>query len=449
MGSLKVGYLSLVKGTWINESLELKRKAALDAVKKLNGVEIVDCGLLIQNETESEAVFKRFEDSRVDVILAHFVTFSLGAIVPSFASRLKVPVVFWSEPEPPMKGGRIEANSFCATNMNAHALWKLGLDYSFVYGHADSALPELERTLKTYSLAKSLNGARIGSAGGRVPGFYTSNFNELALRKAFGVEVESFTLLELVKAAESMAGKELEDGIAAVKSGCACNVSEDEIRKSGALFAAMKRLTGKYRLDAWAVRCWPEFSDLYGIGVCHNLGCSTSQIVPTACEGDVYGALAMLAAKGLSGSDPFFCDMISFDEKGDTGVFWHCGAAPLSLCKKGCVPSISKHSIIDGGGKKGLAVEFPLKPGPVTVMRIGESRDGSGYRLLCISGEGIDTTQFIKGTPLNVRFRRPAMQLVETLVENGFEHHYVLCHGDISKELKLLAKILNLEFMAL
>ena len=449
MRTLKAGYLSLVKGTWINESLEKKRKDSLKALEKLAGVEIVDCGTLIQNELEAEEAFKKFSDAKVDVVIAHFITFSLGAIIPSFATRLKVPIVFWSEPEPEMKGGRIEANSFCATNMNAHALWKLGADYSLVYGHAKEALPELQRVLNVYGLAKGLVGARIGSAGGRVPGFYTSNFNELGLRKAFGVEVEGITLLELVKLAESSSGEELAAGIAAVKSGCSCEVSEEELKKSGALFAAMKRLTAKYRLDAWAVRCWPEFSDLYGIGVCHNLGCSTSQIVPTACEGDVYGALAMLAAKRLSGSDPFFCDMISFDEHGDTGVFWHCGAAPVSLCKKGCAPKMSKHSIIDGGGKKGVAVEFPLKPGPVTVMRIGENRDGSGFRLLAISGEGLETEQFIKGTPLKVRFKIPAMQLARTIVENGFEHHYVLCHGDIAQELKLFAKASGMEFMAL
>jgi len=449
MDKLKVGYLSLVKGSWINESLEVKRKNALAALKKLKEIEIVDCGLLVQNENESEEVFKKFADARIDVLLPHFVTFSLGAIVPSFASRLQVPVLFWSEPEPPMNGGRIAANSFCATNMNAHALWKLDLKYSFVYGHADTALPQLERALKTFALAKSLRGARIGNAGGRVPGFYTSNFNELAMRKVFGTEVEGITLLELVKTAEGIKGEELEAGMKAVQSGCRCDVSEEEVRKSGALFAAMKKLTAKYRLDTWAVRCWPEFSDLYGIGVCHNLGCSTNQIVPTACEGDVYGALAMLAAKKLSGSDPFFCDMISFDDKGDTGVFWHCGAAPISLCKKGCKPVMSKHSIIDGGGKKGIAVEFPLKPGPVTVMRIGENREGTGYRLLCISGEGIDTTQFIKGTPLTVRFQRPAMELVSNIVENGFEHHYVLCHGDIAAELKQLSKLLNLQFIQL
>lgn len=404
---------------------------------------------MIQSEDEANAVARKFADAKVDVLLAHFITFSLGAIVPGMASRLEVPVVFWSEPEPPMKGGRIESNSFCATSMNAHALWKLGVNYATVYGHAADAMPELGRTLKTFGLIKSLRGLRIGSAGGRVPGFYTSNFNELSMRKTFGTEVECLTLLELVKTAEGMEGEALEKGIEAVAGGCLCKVDKEEMRKAGALFAAMKKLTAKYRLDALAVRCWPEFSDFYGIGVCHVLGCSTSQIVPTACEGDVYGALAMVAAKRLSGSDPFFCDMISFDDKGDTGVFWHCGAAPISLCKGGCKPVIAKHSIIDGGGKKGVAVEFPLKPGPVTVIRIGESRDGSGYRLLCISGEGVDTEQFIKGTPLKVRFEIPAGRLAKAIVDNGFEHHYVLCHGDIRKELELFAKALGLEFIVL
>lgn len=448
MSKLKVGYLSLVKGSWINEHLETRRRESLAALAALPDVELVDCGRLIQSEAEAGEALRRFEEARVDAVLAHFITFSLGAVVPGIAVTLGVPVVFWSEPEPPMEGGRIAANSFCATNMNAHALWKLGLKYSFVYGRAGTALPDLERTFATIACVKILRRARIGNAGGRVPGFYTSDFDELGLRRTFGAEVETLTLLELVRTAEAIGGEELEAGVKAVTDGCRCNVDAAEVKKSGALFAAMKRLTAKYRLDAWAVRCWPEFSDLYGIGVCHNLGCSTSRIAPTACEGDVYGALAMLAAKKLSGSDPLFCDLISFDDPGDTGIFWHCGAAPVSLCKPGCTPVMNKHSIIDGGGKKGVAVDFPLKPGPVTVIRIGEQRDRGGFRLLCFTGEGLDTTQMIKGTPLRVRFTRPARGIADFLVENGFEHHFVVCYGDITRELKLLAKLLDLEFIS-
>lgn len=448
MSKLKVGYLSLVKGSWINERLEGERRRALQALAKQD-VELIDCGLLIQNEVEAEEVFRKFEEARVDVILAHFITFSLGSIVPGMAVKLRKPVIFWSEPEPPMTGGRIAANSFCATNMNAHALWKMGLKYTLVYGHADTAMPELARQFKVLDCINQLARVRIGSLGGRVPGFYTSDFNELAMREKFGAEVEGITLLELVKTAETIKGKELAEAIKQVKGKSQCLVSEDDLNKAGALLAAFQKLTRKYRLDAWTARCWPEFSDLYGIGICHVIGCMTGSGVPTACEGDVYGAMAMLMVKALSGSDAFFCDLISFDQGGDTGLFWHCGAAPVSLCKSGCKPQLRKHSIIDGGDKKGIAIEFPLKPGPVTVIRIGDTRDGKGYRLLSISGEGIETEQMLHGTPLTVRFKRPASELVEKLVDSGFEHHYVLCHGDIVRELRQFAKLLDLELIEL
>lgn len=448
MSKLKVGYLSLVKGSWINDRLEGQRQQTLKALAKLD-VEIVDCGLLIQSEVEADAVYRKFAAAQVDVILAHFITFSLGSIVPGMAVKLRKPVIFWSEPEPPMTGGRIAANSFCATNMNAHALWKMELKYGLVYGTAKTALPELAQHFKVIDCIKKLQDVRIGSLGGRVPGFYTSDFNELAMREKFGAEVEGITLLELVNVAGSIKGKELADAVKEIKGKSKCLVSDGEIKKGAALFAAFRKLTGKYRLDAWTARCWPEFSEIYGIGICHILGCMTNSGVPVACEGDVYGALAMLTVTALSGSDAFFCDLISFDQQGDTGLFWHCGAAPVSLCKPGCTPELRKHSIIDGGDKKGIAVEFPLKPGPVTVMRIGDTRDGKGYRLLSISGDAVETGQLLHGTPLTVRFKRPAAELVEKLVDSGFEHHYVLCHGDIVKELRQFARQLDLELIEL
>ena len=52
MKKLKIGYLSLVKGSWINDKLESQRLNALNALKVLD-VELIVCGLLIQSETEA------------------------------------------------------------------------------------------------------------------------------------------------------------------------------------------------------------------------------------------------------------------------------------------------------------------------------------------------------------------------------------------------------------
>jgi L-fucose isomerase-like protein len=438
MKKLKVGYLSLVKGSWINDTLEAKRQNALVLLNSLDA-DIVDCGKLIQSEAEARECVELFKD--VDCVIAHSITFSLGAIVPMMARRLNVPVVFWSEPEPPMQGGRLEANSFCLTNMNAYSLWKINQKYSFVYGDCSTALNQLVSQIKVFQCIKDLESTRIGSVGGRVPGFYTSNFDEMAMLETFGVQTEKITLLEVVENAR----KKLETAkpVSNIENG---DVSEDDLQKLNALYEAFIEAAEKYCLNAFAVRCWPEFGDIYGIGVCALLGLLTDNGMPSGCEGDVLGTLAMVIGEKLSGSAPFFCDLISFNEAENTGIGWHCGAAAPSLCKADCNPKFCHHSVMDGGGVKGVTCDFPLKSGPVTFFSLTEKRD-SGYRLLMATGEALETEQVLKGNPLEIKFNSDIKEMIETIVENGIKHHYVLVHGDITEELTLFAKLLEIEII--
>ncbi|MDD5728985.1 MAG: hypothetical protein PHV59_10515, partial [Victivallales bacterium] len=110
-----------------------------------------------------------------------------------------------------------------------------------------------------------------------------------------------------------------------------------------------------------------------------------------------------------------------------------CGAGPASLCKNFADTQLSRHFRVDGGDKKGLVNEFPLKPGTVTVAQLDE--DGNGYRLLIARGEALDTDQIIRGNPLNIKFDFPVGKLVDTIMNEGFKHHYSLVHADIVEEL--------------
>ena len=101
---------------------------------------------------------------------------------------------------------------------------------------------------------------------------------------------------------------------------------------------------------------------------------------------------------------------------------------------------------IDGGGVKGVSCEFPLKPGRVTLMRIGEDRDG-GYRLFMAAGTALETEQLLRGTPLQVKFDEKVSDLIETIIDEGVEHHYALIHGDVTAELKLFAKWMGIKII--
>ncbi|MBR0458432.1 MAG: hypothetical protein IJJ26_04285 [Victivallales bacterium] len=442
---MKIGYLSLVKGSWVNDRLAKEREDAVTALKALD-YEVVDCDQLVTSDTQADEACEKFRQAGIDVLVAHHLAFPLGAITPAIATRLQVPVILWSTPEQPFRNPpyRLEANSFCASNMTANHLWRVHIPFTFAYGELPQAIAEIKEQLKVFDQRRALRGFRVGSIGGRVPGFYTSTYNELALRDKFGIEVENITMFELVDLARSLKGKDLPEARAAVMDKCVQgDVTDEEIDLAVALYEAFCQLRKKYRLDAIAMRCWPEINDLYGIGVCHLLGVLTMHECVTACEGDVYGAIAMDMVERFSGEKPFFADLVIFDEKDDTGIFWHCGAAPACLCKPGCQPCIRKHPIIDGGGKKGVAVEFPLKAGEVTICRLGEERDG-GFRLMMFRATAIDTPQCIRSTPLKVKFNRPARQLINDLVYNGFEHHYVVGYGDFAEKIRDFARVMNI-----
>ncbi|MBT3374595.1 MAG: L-fucose/L-arabinose isomerase family protein [Lentisphaerae bacterium] len=443
MNQLRVGYAPQAKLSWINDTLEDTRRRSIAALEAL-GVELV-AGPLLTDDADAEDLAAEFRRQDVDVMVVHYLTFSLGSMTPLLAQRVGVPVIFWGMPEPPFDGGRIKSNSFCAVNMNCHALRKLGHPYSFVYGTPETIADDMARQFRVAACIKRLRTTRIGMVGSRVPGFYTSCFNELALRRELGVEVKYIDLLEIVDAADKLSPEEADRACTHITAGAgACTgVPEEQLRKGARLYGAFIALKDKLGLDGFAVKCWPQIGDIYGIGVCSTLGQLTDEGIVAACEGDVYGAVAMVMLQELSGTAPFYCDLIAFEEEENVGLGWHCGAAPVSLCARGCCSSLGLHSVMDGGNVKGITHDFPLRGGPVTFTQLGEDIDGS-YRFLIASGEGLETTQMLPGNPLRIRFDTPLQTLTETIIDGGFSHHYTVGFADIQAEIKLLCKWLNI-----
>ena len=79
-------------------------------------------------------------------------------------------------------------------------------------------------------------------------------------------------------------------------------------------------------------------------------------------------------------------------------------------------------------------------------MRLGEDRDG-GYRLFMVAGTALETEQLLRGTPLQIKFDEKVSDLIETIIDEGVEHHYALIHGDVTAELKLFAKWMGIQII--
>ena len=102
MSRLKIGYAPQVKPSWMNDTLEAARKRALAALEALDAD--VVAGPLLASDADAEKLAAEFRRQDVDLMVIHFLTFSLGSMTPILAQRVGVPVVFWGMPEPAFDG---------------------------------------------------------------------------------------------------------------------------------------------------------------------------------------------------------------------------------------------------------------------------------------------------------------------------------------------------------
>ena len=110
-------------------------------------------------------------------------------------------------------------------------------------------------------------------------------------------------LLEIVKTADTLTEAELAAARKVViESAAKVNaVSAADLELAAKMYGSFRKTAEKYQLSTYAVRCWPEFSDLFGIAPCAVLGMLSDTGFATSCEGDVTGAFTMKLLQALAG----------------------------------------------------------------------------------------------------------------------------------------------------
>ncbi len=444
MDKLRVGYTCCARLSFDGDFARQIFERSLKSLSQMD-VELIHGAELTVTEEDAEALAEQFRTQNVDVLVVQYGTFALGTLIPILADRLSVPIVLWGVPEPSLNDIKLRSNSFCAINMNAHTLMRLGRKYDYIFCSPEEAPEALSPLFRVIHCLRRLRRTRLGLVGYRVPGFYTSTFDEMGLRQLLGVEVLHVTLAELFDTARAIEpARRQQETQAILATSQACQVTDDELDQAGALMLAFHDIAARNRLAGFAVKCWPEFSAHYGIMPCSTISRLNDVGLTTACEGDIYGTVSMLIAQYLSGRNAMFADFIAFDDQRNEGLAWHCGSAPTCLMAKGAGNTLGKHPSVEGGGKRGVNVNFPIEGhGPVTMCRLGVGP--RGLRLFLVGGQSVPPSAQLPGNCWALRFDAPVRRVVDDVIGEGLEHHTALVHADIRDDLRRLARWLDLE----
>lgn len=460
--TLRICALALARNTFdvpFAEDCAAKAFANLEQA----GFALIGPRSLLFDAQQAEAALAATEAEAYDLLLLMQVTFTDATMTVKIASEAKAPLAIWAFPEP-RAGGRLRLNSFCGLNLAAHALGRADKPFGWLFekpdsqaavgrlraitrGEAatapvlDSPAPNAQDREIARNLVETVRGARIGLVGQHPAGFDTCRYDEAELEKLAGVEVVPMPVGHLFERAAAQAAipgvvdhwreeAEFLEGLDTLKP--------EELNKSLSIAAALDEIAEDKDLDAVAVRCWPETFTDYGCAACGPMGFLTEQGLPCACEADVVGSLTTLVLNAVSDDPSWLVDIVDMDAASDTGVFWHCGSAPVSMADPESVPMAQIHS----NRRMALLQEFPLKPGRITIMRISQSKNR--MRMILAGGEVIRAPKSFTGTSGVVRFDRKAEEVMNAMMDERLEHHVAFAYGEHRPLLRAMAAEMGL-----
>lgn len=386
------------------------------------------------------------QSSEIDLILMLQSSFADSTMVVELAQAVSAPLLMWALPEERV-GGRLRLNSFCGINLAGHGLRRVGISYDYIYALPDdvTALKKFHTFATAARIKSNLATTRIGRVGENPAGFDTCLVNYDGLRSQLGVEIVQLELAQVFDGARNAQPEKVQAIAETVKAQVAGVDEMDAVatQKTLSTYVTLDEMATEQNLSGMAVRCWPEFFTDLGCSACGAMSMLSNQMTPSSCEADVNGTITQLILQWISGDPAFGTDLVSFDVDKDEAVLWHCGLAPLSMADSDYQPEAALHS----NRKMPLLLQFPLKPGRVTIARLSEAT--GEFRLVIGGGEMLKAPPSFTGTSGTLRFDRGAQAVMDTIMTEGLEHHVSITYGDHQDVLESLAKLLGLSVLRL
>lgn len=431
---IKLGIVCLGRKTF---DFEAAKDLYTDIQKDLKEIENIDCTIieeLVIEVEDAQAAAEKLNAANIDAVAVISGTFHLGHLILEIDKVLRKPILLWGLNELPYNGGKIRLNSVCGVNLNSSNLYKSG---NRKY-HVNIGDKIDEDWIDAIRINTALKKAKIGILGYRAKGFFNLSMDELNSFDQTGLLIDHYELSDLmnyqVSDEEVKARKEQLKDIFDISG-----INQEQLNKVASLSAKFKNFIDDNNLSALAVRCWPEFADNFGISPCAAMSLLQSEDYIIACEGDVEGAMSMLAHQAVGAETPFLADLSQVDLEEDYALLWHCGVAPCNLWDGKC--NIALDSYFAGG--RGVTADFVMKSDDFSVLRF-DSAQGK-YRVFLQKGEGIEMEKELKGTYFKGRFEKNINQVLDMVVKKGVAHHISVVYGDYTAAFEIFAELKNWE----
>jgi L-fucose isomerase-like protein len=331
-------------------------------------------------------------------------------------------------------------DAFCGKLSVCNNLYQYGIPFTDTTLHTYSIYSQylIDDLNKFAGVCRTVNGlkrARIGAIGTRPAGFQTVRASEKILQ-ASGITVVPVDLSEILGAAHKIDNNaaELSAKIESISNYARVPKEyETKLLLQAKFGLSVENWIAENEVDATAIQCWDSLEQNYGCAACVTMSMLSENLMPSACEVDIAGAVSMYALTLASGQPSALLDWNNnFAEDRNKCVCTHCGNFPKSFVQNdlelGTLGVLGRTlgKVNTFGAVKGKVTE-----GPFSFFRI--STDDNYGIIKSYLGKGMITDDpYGMDGCIAVTQVDNLQKLMKYLCKNGFEHHVAMCRNNVT-----------------
>jgi L-fucose isomerase-like protein len=347
-------------------------------------------------------------------------------------SGLKVPVLVHAYPDELKKfaiGHR--RDSYCGKFSVCSNLNQYDIPFTLTRKHvvrpeSPSFKEDLRRFGATCRVVRGLRNARFGAIGTRPAPFNSVRYSEKLLEHA-GITIDVVDLADVLGRASRLPDSDQQVRTKLEQLNRYVNtkpVPVEALAKMAKLGVVIENWVSENGLQGTAIQCWTAMQEHFGIVPCTIMSMMGNGLLPSACEVDIPGVIAMYVLQLASGSPSAIVDWNNnYEDDEDKCVLFHCSNFPKDFYDQ--PPTMDDHAILELIMPKQLtwgSIQGRIKAGPVTFLRMSTDDVHGELTGYVVEGESTTDPATTWGGIGVVRVPR-LQELLRFICVNNFEHH--------------------------
>lgn len=418
--------------------------------------EVIDVGF-ISDAVEGNQAAEKLRTADCDLIVLFITTYLTSSMVLPIAQKGNTPVlVIDLQPSKKMDHANFDTGDWlaycgqCSIPEVGNVFMRAGIPFRSVSGwlEQESAWKKIENWISAAHIRAALKEARHGLMGHVYPGMLDVSTDMTLLPVSFGSHIEVLEFDDLRELVLQVTDKEVEERkkLASDIFTIDDSVNDEDFSWGAQVSVGLDRLVEQFDLDTLAYYhrgLNGELHERLGAGMILGASLLTARGIPSTGEYELRTTVAQLATQ-VVGAGGSFTEIQALNFEDGVVEMGHDGPAHLAVSSRD--PLLRGLGVYHGKRGWGVSVEFDVTQGPVTLLGLGQDRDGK-LAFTCSEGNVIPGPLLAIGnTTSRVDFGRDPGEWVDEWSSTGVGHHWSLSIGNRADTYKAAASLLGIDF---